>query len=73
MSIHTEKARALAQQKGAFAGTDAALPLWKMSKRELVEIAMRLGVLAGDGDESPEGGARRAIEEAKILVSNGII
>ena len=41
MSMHTDRARALAAQRGGFAGRDCAEPLWAMRKRELVEIAMR--------------------------------
>ena len=73
MSIHTDKARAIAAKRGAWAGLDASLPLWRMSKRELVEIAARLGAMAiGDGSSS-DAGIRIALNEAETLRSNGII
>lgn len=43
MSIHTQKARAAANARGGLSGHEAARPLWDLSKRELVEIALRLG------------------------------
>lgn len=43
MSIHTRKSRETATRKGGLSGEDAALPLWDLSKRELVEMVLRLG------------------------------
>lgn len=52
MSIHTWKSIEKAREKGAFAGEDLAVPLWNLSKRELIEIALRLGGLtAGNPDD----------------------
>jgi diphthamide synthase (EF-2-diphthine--ammonia ligase) len=71
MSIHTWKAREKAARMGGYAGCDEAAPLWEMSKRELVEIAARLGEICAGG--GAEGGIARAIEEHGILKANGIV
>ena len=41
-SIHVWKARKKAAELGAYAGQSCAAPLWDLSKRELVELALRL-------------------------------
>jgi hypothetical protein len=72
MSIHTWKAREKAARMGGYAGHEDAAPLWEMSKRELVEIAIRLGEICSD-EAGAENGIARAIEEHRILKENGII
>jgi hypothetical protein len=72
MSIHTWKAREKAARMGGYAGSPAAAPLWELSKRELVEIAARLGEICSD-EGGEEGGIARAIEEHGILKANGIV
>lgn len=72
MSIHTWKAREKAARMGGYAGRVEAAPLWEMSKRELVEIAARLGEICAD-EGGAENGIARAIEERRILKDNGIV
>ncbi len=55
-SIHTDRSIEKAREKGGFAGDHASLPLWELSKRELVEIAIRLGAAnAGECDNAGAG------------------
>lgn len=72
-SIHTHKSMKKAREMGAFAGDAAALPLWEMSKRELVEVVIRLGGLAAGKADSPKAGIDAAIQEANALRLAGII
>jgi hypothetical protein len=72
MSIHTSNSREKAARMGGYAGRDEARPLWDMSKRELVEIAVRLGEMCSD-EGGAENGIARAIEEHRILKQNGIV
>lgn len=71
-SLHVWKAREKASRMGGYAGRDDAAPLWDLSKRELVEIAARLGELCAE-EVSAENGIARALEERDILRANGII
>ena len=76
MSIHTNRAIDLAASKGAFSSTPAALPLWNLSKRELVEIVLHLAALCTDNyDDSLENGAAadRAMEERDALHAAGLL
>lgn len=68
MSIHTWRAREKAAAMGAFAGDDSAAPLWELSKRELIEIALRLTMT-----EEPAEAVKRVQEEHRCLKDNGII
>lgn len=72
-SIHIHKSIEVAKAKGGFAGEDAAMPLWNMTKRELVEIAVRLGAANSGKCDSPEAGAKAAIKESEALARAGII
>lgn len=72
MSIHTWKAREKASRLGGYAGLDEAAPLWDLTKRDLVEIAARLGEACAE-EGGPEKGIARAIEEHRILKQNGIV
>lgn len=72
MSIHKWKAMDKAARLGGYAGRKDAAPLWDMSKRELVEIATRLGEQCAD-EGGAENGIARAIEEHRILKENGIV
>lgn len=42
MSIHTARSRYKAAQMGGLAGAPEAAELWELSKRELIELALRL-------------------------------
>ncbi len=71
-SLHVWRAIEKARNKGGYAGNEAAMPLWNMSKRELVEIACRLGeICAPRGGE--ENGIARAIQERETLFGQGIL
>lgn len=75
MSIHTAKAQAKARALGGYAGREEASDLWDFSKRELVEIALRLGEMCRADNAEPgfEGALARVHEERKTLLENGII
>ena len=73
-SIHQWKAIEKANLMGAYAGNPEAVPLWDMSKRELVEIAIRLGEMTADCDSpSVEDAIHRVKEEHRTLKGCGII
>lgn len=72
-SIHVDRAIKKARAKGGFAGDDAALPLWEMSKRELIEAAMRLGGMTTEDPADPAECASAVIQEIETLKGNGIL
>lgn len=72
-SIHAHRSREVARQLGGFAGADCALPFWEMSKRELIEIALRLGALNSGYCDNAEAGSEIALEEHRALRASGII
>lgn len=53
---------------GAFAGQDCAADLWDLSKRELVELALRLTMR-----ETPEEAAAAVEVELACLRAQGIV
>lgn len=68
LSVHGEAAMEKARRMGAFAGARETAELWKLSKRELVELALRL--TRGNNVEEAVAGAK---EELEILRANGIL
>lgn len=72
MSIHTSKAQEKARSLGGYAGDPDVDDLWDMPKRELIEIALRLGEQAV-GVEGVDFGANAVREEARVLRANKII
>lgn len=67
MSIHNERSRRVAQQRGGWAGHLEAVPLYVQPKRVLIEVALRLGAsLAGSCDDF-DAGYERVIEEIDTL------
>lgn len=75
MSIHTDKAFEVAQRKGAYAACSYTnwCGLMALSKRELAEVAVRLGAVAAGECDSAEVGYQRAMNERDALKANGII
>jgi hypothetical protein len=72
-SIHAWKAIEVARRQGGFAGQDCARPFWEMSKRELIEILLRLGSLNVGLCDDADAGAALAMEEHRALKTAGII
>jgi hypothetical protein len=75
MSIHLWKSHTLAQKKGAWFGAlriEHAERLGKMSKRELIEIALHLASLNSDDPNSPEHAYHRVMDECFNLKANGL-
>lgn len=73
-SLHQWKAIEKANLMGGYAGHPDAVALWDLSKRELVEIAIRLGEMTADSDSpSVEDAIARVREEHRALKANGII
>lgn len=70
MSIHTWKSMAVAQQRGGLAG-DVDSGLWDLSKRELLEIALRLTERGKLGDAT--GAQQDLLAERSILQQNGVL
>lgn len=68
LSIHGEASMAKAREKGAFAGERETAKLWKLSKRELVEVALRL-----TREENVTAAIAAVDEELKALRENGIL
>jgi hypothetical protein len=74
MSIHTWKAINKAARMGGYAANRDAEDLWNLSKRELLEIALRLGELCTeDGEGGIDNAIKRVREESVVLRANGII
>ena len=67
-SIHTHRAQAKAAQMGAYAGDESANELWDLSKRELIEIALRLTMAP-----TPSEAVSQVKDERFTLKQNGII
>lgn len=72
-SIHAWKAIDKASASGGFAGDRDALPLWDMSKRELIEIAIRIGAQVAGECDTATSGIVVALQEHEALRRNGII
>jgi len=61
-----------ARQLGAWSMTSPAAPLWDLSKRELIEIALHLASLLTDEDDADEAlrngaAAQRVLDERYAL------
>lgn len=55
-SLHSVKSQRKAGRLGAFAGALDTTHLWSLSKRELLEVALRFGALnAGESDNITAG------------------
>lgn len=72
-SIHVWKAIKAARAKGGSAGLEQNLPLWEMSKRELVEALLHLSALAVQCEPTAPEATARAIAEIEALHQNGIL
>lgn len=72
ISIHSWKAIEKAQSMGAYAGDPLAGPLWEMSKRELVEIALRFAERLAD-ECTVESAVEAVKEERETLRAQKII
>ena len=74
-SLHTDAAFRIAEAKGAFAGADYSRwnALVSLSKRELVEIALRLGAQVSGDLDSPEAGFQQVLHEHATLNANGVL
>lgn len=59
-SLHVWKARKKAVELGGFAGDERAAELWDLSKRELVELVLRLT------DAGMIGDVGEAVTQAKL-------
>ncbi|MEL7281328.1 MAG: hypothetical protein AAGK79_13290 [Pseudomonadota bacterium] len=68
MSVHVQRAQDKAALMGAFAGDPETFDLWEMSKRELVEIALRLTM-----EDGVDQAAARVREERRVLKQADII
>jgi hypothetical protein len=73
MSIHTGKAKDKARRLGGWAGDPRAGDLWKLSKRELAELALRLGALTTDNADDIDLALKAVNSERAALKLNGII
>ena len=73
ISIHVEKAIALAREKAGWAGRPSCRKLWGLSKRELVEVALRLGALNSGYCDSVSAGRKAVLDELDALRENKVI
>ena len=68
--------RLTAQRKGAWAARANANPLWDLSKRELIEVALHLAAQnSGAYDDALESGqaTKLVLDERKALKRAGLI
>lgn len=73
MSIHVWKAQAKAAKLGAMAGEPEAAPLWDLSKRELVEVALRLADAINGASCDTPAAMVRVNEELAALRAQRIV
>lgn len=77
MSAHTQRAMCKARERGGFAGQQHVADLWRLSKRELVEVALRLaGRSQWLAEEDPDFAALSAgvvQDEVEALRAGGIL
>ncbi len=71
-SLHIWKGIEKASRNGGYAGRSETVDVWELSKRELVEIALRLGELCSD-EGGFDGALQRVREERRILSEQNII
>jgi len=69
MGFHS---RGKAHSLGAWGGAPAAMPLWKLSKRQLIEAALHLASLQADAD-GVEAAVARVQQEVRILRMNKLV
>lgn len=68
MSIHTNRSKRIARERGGMAGNPAVADLWDLSKRELVELTLRL-TMREDAQEAADA----VRDELTALRVNGIV
>ena len=73
MSIHTWKQIEVAERKGAWASDESCWKFFDLSKRELIEAAIRLAGLVAGSDDDIALAADRLNEEVRCLRANDII
>ena len=71
MSIHKNRAILKAKEMGGYAGDPECRDLWDLSKRELVEVALRLGERMNA--DSIQAAAEEVRGEIELLRMNGVI
>lgn len=67
MSIHSERSRRVALQRGGWAGYPEAVPLYKQPKRILIEAVLRLGASCAGSCDDFDAGLERVNEEIETL------
>ena len=72
-SIHVTWAIEVSRVKGGWAGRLSVSDLWGLSKRELVEVALRLGALSSGFCDSVSSGRKAVLDELDALRGNDII
>lgn len=72
-SIHQFKSIKKAAERGAFAANEAAWPLWELSKREILEVAIRLGAQLDGECDTAETGVAAVERELEALRHSNII
>ena len=65
--MSARKGIALAKRNGAWAGRKSIEPLWGLSKRELLEVALRLGAQIGEHAGSISSGRKNVLDELDLL------
>ena len=77
LSIHAGKSMDKASGLGAAGGDDCTIPLWNMSKRELIECLLHIAAQASDEgyDDAinSDGAVKRVLEEYAILQNHNLV
>ena len=68
-----KQSRLKSLRAGGWAGMPAAEHIWNLPKRELVELALRLGASASGGADDSLLGLERVEEEIICLKAEGVI
>ena len=73
MSLHSERSRQVAHQRGGWAGHFAVAHLYRHPKRVLIEVALRLGASCAGSCDDPDVAIERVNEEIETLREGRLI
>lgn len=73
MSLHNERSRQVAHQRGGWGGHSDAAHLYRQPKRVLIEVALRLGASCTGSCDDFDAALERVDEEIETLREGQLI